>query len=318
MVKALLAARRRDTGGPPYPIPTTAPFNAPHFMWTPTPDGSGETVHPAVVDFGAGRKWHGWRYWMVITPFPGGESSLENPCILVSNNGWDWTVPSGMVNPIYPKPPGTRFNSDVDLEYDPRSDELVLIYREMEANGAHQTYYARSPDGLTWPHRPTALNWVRPGEENEVAGQVLSPSIIRKSDNEWVIFGILKDKWPMLRWTATSPEGTWAGPFTCANVPNGWHFDVIWDGAKFVMLLDHSAGAGDGFSAGVSADGHTWTFAPQRIMLPRVGEWDAGLYRPTLTRHEDGNRYRVWYSAIGTEGWRTGYTELPMTLWPAP
>ena len=38
--------RRWRTAPPPYPIPTTAPYNVPDWINTPTEDGSGSTVHP--------------------------------------------------------------------------------------------------------------------------------------------------------------------------------------------------------------------------------------------------------------------------------
>ena len=53
--------------------------------------------------------------------------------------------------------------------------------------------------------------------------------------------------------------------------------------------------------------------------LPAAPAWDSGeLYRTTFTRHENGTHFRVWYSANGPESWRTGYTELPRSLWPEP
>ena len=57
-----------------------------------TYDGSGQVVHPSVLDFGQGlvkpgsTSWNGYRYWMAITPFPNGNSDHENPCLYASND----------------------------------------------------------------------------------------------------------------------------------------------------------------------------------------------------------------------------------------
>ena len=298
-------------------IPTGAPWNAPRHLITPTPDGTGSTVHPSVHDFGSGRKWRGWRYWMAHTPFHLSNDDLENPCILVSNDGYQWVEPAGISNPIYPWPEGRRFNSDPDLEYDPRSDELVLIYREMQMDGSHETFLARSPDGVTWPAKAARLNWVRPSGDIDYT-QMLSPCIIRKAEGEWVLYSIQKGPSTLRRWTATSPEGPWGESVACTGLPGGsWHIDVAWDGSRFLAIVDMVAGASDGLRLGVSTNGTTWTFNPANT-LGKVYPWESTqTYRPTFTKHEAGDRFRVWYSASGAYSWRIGYTELPTSLWPA-
>lgn len=298
-------------------IPTGGPWNAPAPLITPTPDGSGSTVHPSVCDFGPGRKWHGWRYWMAHTPFWNSNDDLENPCILVSNDGWAWTEPTGISNPLYPEPSNGRFNSDVDLEFDPRSDELVLIYREMQPDRSHETFLARSHDGITWPARAARLNWIRPSGDVDYT-QILSPCIIRKAEGEWVIYAIQKGPTTLLSWTATSPEGPWTGPVSCTGLPSGsWHLDVVWDGTRYLAIVDMLAGDPDGLRLGASANGTTWTFNPANT-INRIYPWESTqTYRATLTLHEAGDRYRVWYSASGVASYRVGYTELPVSLWPA-
>lgn len=42
------------------------------------------------------------------------------------------------------------------------------------------------------------------------------------------------------------------------------------------------------------------------------------MYRPTLTM-AGGGLVDVWYSAESTgSGWRIGYTQIPLSAWPAP
>ena len=65
---------------------------------TPTYDGSGQVVHPGIVYFPGG--WNGYQYWLVVTPYPGGNAAFENPSILVSQDGVTWIQPPGITNPI--------------------------------------------------------------------------------------------------------------------------------------------------------------------------------------------------------------------------
>jgi len=59
--------------------------NAPTWQNTPTYDGSGQVVNPDVVYFPSG--WHGYKYWLAMTPYPNSNDDYENPSILVSNDG---------------------------------------------------------------------------------------------------------------------------------------------------------------------------------------------------------------------------------------
>lgn len=321
-VPVLAKARTRSAGGGgygvPYPIPQSAPYNPPIYCETPTPDGTGSMVHPDVVDFGPGKKWHGWRFWMAVTPFYNSNDDEENPCILVSNDCFHWQPPAGLANPVYPMPTAPRFNSDTDMVYDPRSDELLLLYREQQATGFHQLMLARSPDGITWPWRPTPLVW------DWGAIQIPSPAMIRRGPAEWVMFGLHYDTRNIGRWTTTSPEGNWGMPtWGTGTRPAGvtpWHLDVIWHAGAYRALVDMGPGAStanDGLYAASSVDGVAWVWNMTAVIARPASGWDSlQLYRPTLQPHENGTHYRVWYSAQGPDSYRVGYTELPTSLWP--
>lgn len=308
-----------------YPIPTEAPYNAAGWMPTPTADGSGSTVHPGVIDFGPGRLWHGYRFWMAVTGYYQSNNDYENPHILASLDEWRWEQPPGLTNPIYPLPPDGRFHSDTDLEYDPRSDELVMIYREKLADGSQQTFLARSPDGVTWPAKGQALNWTRP---SGIDAQVLSPSIVRRGEGDWWLFGIdYSNHQRFLVYTASAPDGAWAGPTLTPVVgmpATPWHIDVIWHDSAWRALVDVKASDGienEGLYAGSSTDGIAWSWSASPVLTPSASGWDAGeMYRGTFTAHENGTHYRVWYSskAPPPDSWRTSYTEIPITAWPVP
>lgn len=319
--------RRWRVADPPYAIPTTAPFTVPNYLDTPTPDATGSTVHPAVLDFGP-NGWRGWRFWMGHTPYYESNDDVENPCILVSNDGHTWAEPTGITNPIYPFPGGASFHSDIHLTYDPDEDRLWMFFRRLILGASfelhrQQVFYASSTDGVTWPASATELNWQRPYGD----GQVLSPAIVRRGPGDWWLFGWYHSTRELVIYRASAPDGPWTGPtwgigeFAPGDIP--WHLDVIDDGGIFRAIADLGPkylGYPDGLVAGSSRDGINWTWGTDHVMsLTDDPAWDSGeLYRTTFTRHENGTHYRVWYSANGPDWWRTAYTEMPVSLWPTP
>src|SRR5271166_5048875 len=67
--------------------------NAAAPLVTPTYDGSGQVTEPSIANFPGG--WHGFTYWLAVAPYPHSHAAYENPSILVSNNGTNWSVPPG-------------------------------------------------------------------------------------------------------------------------------------------------------------------------------------------------------------------------------
>lgn len=303
----------------PYPVPTSAPYNAPEPLITPTYDGSGLTVHPDVIDFWTMhgiRRWNGYRFWMGHTPYPASQYSYENPSILASNDGVNWELPPGAPNPIYPRP-STQWNSDTDLVYD--GTDLWMFFR---TSGSIQVV-ARSHDGVTWPPSATPLT----GWESVAGIHHVSPAVVRMGDGSWAMWTLSSRI--LYRWTAAAPEGPWSGPVACTGLgATAWHIDVTRIGGTLLMFVDHGredeAQSLDGVRAAVSHDGGiTWTERPTPLLeLNRTGAWDrGGFYRGTLQPHEDGVHMRVWYGATpvrSPSAWRVGLTLIPIAEWIAP
>lgn len=303
------SARRRNVppSGPPYAIPTSAPFNVPQPIVTPTYEGSGQAVHLDVIDFNmeptVQGTWHGWRFWMVNTPYPNSRDNWENPSILVSQDGWQWQVPPGLTNPLYIPPSG--YNSDPDIAYDPASDELVLVYRDHN----FELVSARSSDGITWPASTTPVTWTPTG------GSWYSPSILRTPDGTWHLW-VDQNSNSVLHWTGAAPEGPFGSSIGWVSISGGWHSNVAFAGGTF-YLLTHSIANGR-MTAGTSNDGSSFTQSPVIPLTNQSGEWDASLYRPAMTLHENGTHMRVWYSGQSSAGvWRVGYTLVPLSVWSA-
>lgn len=307
-------ARRRgqaiDTT--PYAMPTSAPWNVPQPTITPTYDGTGSALHPGVLDFRQinGGTWNGWRYWMAMTPYYNNNDTLENPSILVSSDGYTWQEPLEGMNPIYPWP-GASYNSDTDIEYDPSTDELVLIYKG--PGPEFNPRVARSADGVTWPAAATAFAWPN------VANEQVSPALIRLPDGTWACW---TNKFPtpaaISYWTAPDPLGPWSGPTACTGFHRmGWHLDVTHVGGIYYMLIFEQT---SNLWAATSRDGYTWASNTTQLMTTAAtGSWDSEqLYRGSMTPHENGTHFRVWYPGRLGKSWRIGYTEIPLTEWPPP
>ena len=328
---ALLAAQASSI--PPYAFPTSAPWNVPVPMPTPTPDGTGQVVHPSVVDFRTQHgqaKWNGRRFWMAITPYPNGNSGAENPCILASDDGYTWVVPSGLTNPIDPPPGATGYNSDTDLEYDPSTGRLWCFWREHNHSGAAPVgelmHAAWSSDGSTWTKTDNVLVSQITGNESG-SGAFLSPAVSRRPDGTWVMVSIGRPAigYTPRFWTASAATGPWAESgaatftWTGGSAPAGevWHFGMALVSGVYYGLLDINGGSENVYPA-TSTDGLSWAASTTPVVVARTGEWDERPYRSSLAPHENGTHMRVWYSADGTSGWRTGYTQAPLSAWPAP
>lgn len=304
----------------PYAMPSARPYNPPVPCPIATYDGSDQTVHPTVHDFGVGNTWQGYRFWMCITPYPnggpeGGEP-FENPSIYASNNAWDWHTPVGLTNPIFPRP-GTAYNSDPDFAWDPVNHRMELVYRPMDQ--AERVVRSYSTNGINWEPFVTIMP--------NIVGGCIAPSLIRLSATSWRIYGRRDDK-GIAYWTATSMAGPWSGPNECVidrgGIPQAgaeyiWHIDAIGPsaatGGRYLFLV--ADGSLTKLYAGWSSDGVNITFADDAFLANRPGEWDQGsIYRASMTLHENGTHARVWYSGANSGGVsKTGLTTVPLTEW---
>lgn len=292
----------------PYVMPTGIPYNVPTPCPTPNIHGSGQAMHPSVLDFHG--DWNGYRFWMGMTPLTDNDEAYENPCIMVSHDGHSWVEPPGITNPLDPWPGGNLYNSDTELAYDPDRERLICYWRTGNPT-AQRISAAWSTNGTDWSSPVVVIP-----SGDYVDTSILSPSIIRRGPGDWWMFtqardGIWAEK-GMLVFHSTSPL-VWGSP-TRVLARISWHAGGVWDGTAFRILGD------DGILAS-SSDGYAWTVGTTRYLLEGApGEWDVGLYRPTLTVMDDATM-RVWYSAHNNSDprvWRTGYTQIPRSAWPAP
>lgn len=306
----------------PYAMPTSAPWNAPSAAIIPTYDGSNEPTHPTVVDMvhETGRPWHGYRYWMAHTPYPASNATLENPSIVVSNNGYHWhDTEVGISNPIVPEPAGRGYNSDPDLAWNPDQNRMEMIWRAM-ING-EEIKIRSSTDGITWSPEKVLIK--------APSGGFLSPALVRLASGVWRMFAVTSAEPRQLVYRdAPSPDGPWGevsypattpGPDILGNGRMIWHLDVLPPDAAGVMRGAVVTYPGGAIHPMISHDnGDTWVYGTVPLIQPLSGRWDSGIiYRPTMTYHENGTHLRLWYPAHRpSPDTRIGFTEVPLALWP--
>lgn len=277
----------------------------------PTPEGSGQVVHPGVVEFAS--PWNGYNFWMANTPYPMSDKQYELPIVLVSNDGQNWQEPPGIQNPIETWD-GSVYYPDTDLFFDSASNQLWMYYLS-SAPGTTRYYRRTSSNGVDWSARQEVMSL--PYED-----RILSPAVLHNG-TEYVLYGVRHKDRTVAR--ATSADGiTWSALTACTSSgsPQGqigfWHCDVSYDAddGKYYLWATDS----ERIYLYESSDGLAFSFvktllAPVDYEAP--GEdadapWASKrLYRPAVSRAEIGY-YRLWFGTISRGGieCRTGYTDV--------
>ncbi len=296
--------------------------NAATPLVTPTYDGSGQAVEPSVVHFPGG--WQGHHYWMALSPYPYGEAAFENPSILVSEDGLEWSVPEGLTNPLILPKHGTL--SDATAVYDDASDELWVYYTaDTKVNGTdlQSMYRLMSLDGIHW----SAPELVLDGKSFPIQ----SPSVLAMGGTYtmWTVGAGAKGCTTAATIVnqRTSLDGVhWSAPQPVNVALPGqviWHLNVIpltEPGRFLAALTAFPDGATCSWTSLFLADSHgqSWKAYPTPLIAPSGG-WDSEeIYRASLLYEPESNLLRVWYSArtVGANQWHIGYTEGPLAIEP--
>lgn len=265
----------------------------------------GELTHPSIVFIPEGLS--GYRYWLAMTPYPGGNDAAEDPNIVASNDGETWTVPAGLTNPLDDAPGSpTSLNSDVCLVYG-SDGRLHLWWRRYTAGatGAEEVIkYRSSHDGVTWTATQDVIS------NSAAVRRLLAPTVVEEN-GRWVMWAVDMVPSPnkIVRLTATAPEGPWSAPTngTIDAITSGqepWHPEVRVLGGIYVMLLNtidlNSDTTGGQLIFATSRDGVAWTGMTESI-IPRVnGTLHDYLYKASFLPAvgPDGRvGFSIWYSA---------------------
>lgn len=295
--------------------PITAPWNARNRIALTTPDGSGATIHPSVVDMGTA--WNGYRWWMADTPYAAADNQLENPALWASNNRTSWVVPAGVTNPLVAAPGQlVGFHSDTELVWDADASRLLLFYRLGLFTGPDVTSIElralSSTNGTTWTNHGKIADL-------PLTGGRLSPAVVRTGANQWRMW-LWGGAQTGTTLTATNPLGPWSAPTSLTlNGADllGWHGDVIRVESTYYMA--YSANELDQMKVATSTDGIAFTAPATPTLITRsTTRWDRSVYRPTLVNGPEPGYFSVFYSAVSAPspgGYAIGFTRIPISAW---
>lgn len=283
----LTTSARRRSGG--YPLPASGVT-----VSVPTYDGSGQSIHPSVVDMG--QRWNGYRWWFADTPYPWENDKFENPSIFASNDRANWVVPAGLSNPIAPAP-SSGFNSDIDLVWDPDEERLVVYWRDYRASRTPDMLLRTmwSTNGVEW-HESTAYEMTQPR---------LSPAVCRVGVGDWRLWRFGNAEPPGM-WTGPTSLGPWtfAGTVSLTGaVPSRvWHGDIIrHPSGQWMAIFSNTSIT---HPAAVSDDGLSW----------HVGaSFGFRSYRATMCVSTEPGMIDVWGSVGGQQ--RVDYHRRPEATW---
>jgi len=277
--------------------------NASAPLTIPTYDGSGQAIHPDVIDFGSGNTWNGYRYWMGMTPYTGGDNTTENPSIVVSTDGITWIVPPGLTNPVVPYLGSALYNADTDIIM--VGSTMWMIYKYVSVAGTtDQIKYLTSTDGITWSAQTVLLSGVH--------DFCLSPAVIYDGSlyHMYSINGVGTNTFE--RRTASAMAGPWSAPATITGAAfEPWHVNVIRDsdGTLYaVMTIETSYYMHFGWSRD---NGASWSWSTNPILTNVAsGGWpDGNVYRSSIVRTANG--FDLWYSGkTAANVWGTAFARI--------
>jgi hypothetical protein len=269
--------------------------------------------------------WRGSRYWLAMTPYPGSDYKLENPSLLVSDDGVRLGVPDGLVNPVVSrqgKP--SDYNSDPDLVYEASTDRLVMFYRFVEKR-TNSVRVVSTRDGRTWQQERQAF-WSH-------GHTAVSPTVTAPRENGrvpakmWYVDagkgGCHTTGSRVLKRIALDTTGRvagvrWSEPTVTDLVQPGyvvWHLKVRYVPSKgeywalYAAFPKNQVGCDtDDLFFARSVDGVHWESFPEPLLRHEDRAWTAAaVYRSTFLYDPASDELRVWLSARGGDAkWHLG------------
>ncbi len=239
----------------------------------PYSDQDNAPVHPAVLYFPD--RWYGYKYWMAYTPYPGADSSYENPSIAASHDGETWVARGRQ--PLVDKPAG-GYNADCHLFMSPDELTMYLVFRERITSIENNLKIMQSSDGVSWSAPVTILT-------GSTASQDFGSPSIWWNGTGWTLISHNLDAsspWPIERRVSSTADiyGAWGVATTVTFAPASgrawWHSFIVRlsSGQVVGLFQDNNGSAGAGgflFWAESPDDGATF-YQTQSVS---AGEGDA-------------------------------------------
>lgn len=304
-----------------YVLAENTVLNSASYIKMPSPyESGGQYVHPSILKFK--EPWHDFLYWMVATPYPGADSSKENPVILASLDGMNWEL-KAIVDETGLREP---YSSDPCLVYD--GGQLWVYWRYLGPEPTLQKIYrAKSADGVTWQPKELVLE----GERNSMC----SPSILIR-EGRWYMYysdfdGRIYQRTSEngLNWGEKIPQQLLLEVnenFMMKTVKNT-HLEVRETRTGLLMIV-----MGDSLKYGMNlylfsgfADTSNWYGSFEPLIKVAPGSWDGfSLYKTSFLVDESEDtavklqpKLRIWYSAyrMNPMVFHIAYTESLLERW---
>ena len=206
-----------------------------------TDDG---VVHPHILEFYNG--FRGYRYIICITPYYLTNEAYENPCIYGSNDLINLTLLDGFTQPLDMRPQpayGTGHNSDNVLAYDPKTGELICIWRQTLRNSdgagtrTDALWMRKTKDGYNWSDKQRIFL----STKNAQAGGAGSPAIVYDvASGYWYMYlttlSTTTDAMRLFR-AKKLDEDAWEYVATLTLPFKPWHQDIKIIGNKVCMIV---------------------------------------------------------------------------------
>ena len=274
-----------------------------HAIDLATYDGSGQVVHPDIV--APTPEGIDGQPRLVITPYPSGNASYENPSLFEGNGREAWTIPAGITNPIFQ--PSRGYLSDPDILWLPEERQLWLYYRRVDEG--NEILVSQSQDGVRWS-APRVV--VRVPNH-----QAVSPTVVRRSATDWLMWTVNAGASGCSSSRTTvelrhSPDGlVWSSPTTVTLAQPGfhpWHLEVQWMPSRqeyWALYNGKVAGSctTDALFIATSADGVSWkTYASPILRRGAIPELADVVYRATFSYDPQRDAISLWHSGARYTG----------------
>jgi hypothetical protein len=262
-----------------------------------TYERSGQVVHPDVAIGPFDGLDDASR--LVITPYPGGNPTFENPSLFVRISRITWNVPAGLTNPLVR--PAYGYLSDPDIVWVDDRREFWVFYRQVDRE--NEIAVIRSADGIRWSAPRVVLR--APNH------QAISPSVVRRAPNDWMMWTVNSGVFGCSSTSTTvelrrSWDGeAWSAPTAVSLSQPGvfpWHIEVQWIpalGEYWALFNAKVAGScnTDALYLATSADGLTWRTYPSPVLRRgAIPEFADIVYRATFAYDADRDVISIWHS----------------------
>ena len=275
----------------------------------PTYEKSGQVTHPKVIFFP--KKWNGYRYWMVMTPYPDANSQYENPSVVVSHDGDTWEEPPGIQNPISGIPEDVKsgaYYSDPHIVM--KGNTMEVWYRYNRATGTPE-----KPDedlehnDLLRLVSKDGIHWSQPERMFETDDGALSACIEYENGAYIMWYATLHARGSRLLKLESKDGKNWSKPVICrVDLPKGfriWHQDLIKHNGRHFLLEAAKKPRSNMIRLFLLSSEDGINFKMEQEVYPPGGEelWkDISFYRSTLLVKDD--RFEM-YLAVIPHKWRS-------------